>query len=147
LKPNVEKVVEVNVCKELNINRLIIAIFLVISTHISCRLPTVHITFKNQTEHEIELFVDTLYLMTMKANSIEKCDLIHYLPSALYIKSPSIGRVYIGSAFHFDSIVGNDTFYHSYRFIGRIDDSVFREYTLPLIEIYKQKDTVLIFNK
>jgi len=133
--------------KRLKINWLIFVIGIVINLLISCRLPIVHITFKNQTEHNVCLYVDTLYLMTMKPNSVERGDLVHYLPSALYIKSPSIGRVYIGSAFHFDSIVGADTFYNYYKFKGQIDDSVISEYNLPLLTLFEKRDTVFLFTE
>ena len=85
--------------------------------------------------------------MTIKPNSIERCDLVHYLPSDLYVKSPSIGRVYIGTAFHFDSIIGTDTFYNYCKFKGQIDDSVISEYNLPLLTLFEKRDAVFLFKE
>ncbi len=112
---------------------------------ISCWLPKCYITFINQTAYEVDLYADTLYLMTMKPNSIEKSTLKWVLPSSVYIKSPSIGYVRIGSNYLFDSIVGVDTFYNTQRFKAQIDDSVIVEYNILQRMLFEQKTTVLQF--
>jgi len=109
----------------------------------SCPTGRLNITFQNQTEHEVDLYIDTLYLMTMKPKSVENCKVIHLLPSVLYIKSHSIGELQLSNLI--DSVVGDSiVFYHQYRIEYKIDDSIFSEWYFTLHDLLPPKDTIVV---
>ena len=131
--------------KKLINNRRLTFIVIIAIIILSCRLPRAYLTLENQTAYDVRILVDTLFLMTMKPYSIEKCVVTTTLPPSLYIKSPSIEDVRIDNPYLFDSIVGTDTFFNYIKFKAQIDDSIISEYDLFLRPLFDKKNPTLVF--
>lgn len=120
---------------------------------IECPRDLGRIEFKNYSDSPIALFVDTLYITTLKQNQIERWGLEVWQHP--YFTLHSHGRGRFDLAPYCDSISRDTVFLRKFKVTARIDDSVIYEYIFPPVEkvpyigalniLSQTVDTVIVF--
>lgn len=97
------------------------------------------ITFENQTEQTVDVYVDTLHLLTLQPASSERCKIAVSHHRRLIIKSPSIGYLHFGyimdeSGYEKDSA----TVYHVYSIEARVNDSIIYKFDFDARRLFNE---------
>jgi hypothetical protein len=115
---------------------------LVLSFHCTRPLPT--ITLKNLTDHEIDIYIDSLFIIKVAQKSEIKLHPRYVLPSSIRIQTKR-GYIYLPQPV--ESIGQNTKYYHTYNLVAKVGDSILHEYFFygPDLNIDLRKDTTFIF--
>lgn len=111
---------------------------------VSCGGAARRITIVNRTEQKVDFFVDTLYLMTLKPDSLDHLIVEEHLPTTLYLDSRYIDNVRLSR--HIDSVRDTIIYQHHYKFEGKVNDSIIFNYTFKYYDLMRD-DTVIIIKE